>query len=84
MKLHLTKDVRVILPQAALTVIFDECDHFERDETGGRVIGTFKENDGMLTLYVTGIIESSMARWRLLRVPQLWSAPASCRRWHSY
>ncbi len=58
MKLHLTKDVRVILPQAALTVIFDECDHFERDETGGRVIGTFKENDGMLTLYVTGIIES--------------------------
>lgn len=58
MKFHTTEDVRLILPQAALTVIFDECDGFDRDETGGRVIGTFKEHGGKLTLHVAGIIES--------------------------
>lgn len=58
MKFHTTKDVHLVLPQAALTVIFDECDGFDQDETGGRVIGTFKENGGRLALNVTGIIES--------------------------
>ena len=51
-------DVRLILPQAALKVIFDECDGFDRDETGGRVIGTFEDHKGKLTLHVTGMIES--------------------------
>ena len=52
------RNVRLILPQAALSVIFDECDGFDHDETGGRVIGTFSEQRGKLTLQVTGIIES--------------------------
>jgi hypothetical protein len=47
----------VILPKAALTVIFDECDRFDHDETGGRIIGTFSEDRGKLILQVTGIIE---------------------------
>lgn len=58
MNFHPAEDVRVILPQAALTTIFDECDRFDHDETGGRVVGTFEELGGKLTLRVTGIIES--------------------------
>lgn len=51
-------DIRIILPATALTVIFDECDGFDRDETGGRVIGTYTTHGGKLTIKVTGIIES--------------------------
>ncbi len=58
MNCHRTRDIRVILPQAALRTIFDECDRFDHDETGGRVIGTYNELGGKLTLCVTGIIES--------------------------
>ena len=58
MTFHRTEDVRLILPQAALTVIFDECDGFDQDETGGRVIGTFQEHGGKLALQITGIIEA--------------------------
>ncbi len=57
MKFPLNKKVRVILPNTALNEIFDECDRFPDDETGGRVIGTFEEIDGTLVLRVTGIIE---------------------------
>jgi hypothetical protein len=58
MRCEVTSDVRVILPERALTLIFDECDQFERDETGGRVVGTFKQHHDELALHVTGIIES--------------------------
>ncbi|MGO9021333.1 MAG: hypothetical protein ACLQVJ_23590 [Syntrophobacteraceae bacterium] len=58
MNFYKTADVRLILPQAALKVIFDECDGFDQDETGGRVIGTFEEDRGKLTLHVSGMIES--------------------------
>jgi hypothetical protein len=58
MTFHSTADMRIILPQAALITVFDECDRFDRDETGGRVVGTFEEVGGKLTLSVTGIIES--------------------------
>ena len=50
--------VRVILPKAALTVVFDECDGFDQDETGGRVIGTYAAEGQQLTINVSGIIES--------------------------
>lgn len=58
MKFHMTDDVRLILPQAALRAIFDECDGFDQDETGGRVIGTFQEHGGNFSLHITGIIEA--------------------------
>lgn len=58
MNVHPTKNVHLILPKDALKVIFDECDGFDRDETGGRVIGTFEEHGGKLTLRITGMIES--------------------------
>jgi hypothetical protein len=58
MNVHPTKNVHLILPKDALKVIFDECDGFDRDETGGRVIGTFEEHGGKLNLRITGMIES--------------------------
>ena len=58
MNFYPTNDVRVILPHAALAAIFDECDHFDEDETGGRVIGTFNGEDGKLTLQINGVIEA--------------------------
>lgn len=58
MSVHPTKNVRIILPEDALRVVFDECDGFDRDETGGRVIGTFQEHGGKLTLRITGMIDS--------------------------
>jgi len=58
MKFHTTKDARVIISQSALAAIFDQCDHFDQDETGGRVIGTFELNSGNLTLHINGVIES--------------------------
>lgn len=57
MKAHHTSKIHIVLPKAALLEIFDECDRFDHDETGGRIIGTFKERWGKLTLNVTGIIE---------------------------
>ncbi len=58
MKFHMTNNVRLIVPQAALRAIFDECDGFDQDETGGRVIGVFQEHNGKLALEITGIIEA--------------------------
>lgn len=58
MKFHTSDDVRLIMPKAALQAIFDECDGFEEDETGGRIIGTFQEHGGKLAVEVTGVIEA--------------------------
>lgn len=49
--------VRVVIPARALSAIFDECDRFEVNETGGRIIGTFSEAGGKLTINVAGVIE---------------------------
>ncbi len=57
MNIHYTNKVHIVLPKAALHEIFDECDRFDHDETGGRLIGTFSEDHGKLTLTVAGIIE---------------------------
>jgi len=51
-------DIRIIFPEAGLATVFDECDRFEQDENGGRLVGTFTQHGGKLTLQVTGIIES--------------------------
>ena len=58
MNFHLANNVRLTLPQAALRAIFDECDGFDQDETGGRVVGTFQEHGDKLALEITGIIEA--------------------------
>jgi hypothetical protein len=51
-------DIHIVMPEAALTAVFDECDQFTDDETGGRVIGTYTEEKGRLNIHVTGMIES--------------------------
>lgn len=58
MKFHSTDDIRLLIPRAALIAVFDECDTFDQDETGGRVIGTYREHRGKLEINVTGIIEA--------------------------
>jgi len=58
MKFHSTNKIRLVIPKAALTTVFDECDGFDQDETGGRVIGTYQINDGKLEIHVSGIIEA--------------------------
>jgi hypothetical protein len=58
MKFHTTDKIRLLIPKDALITVFDECDGFDQDETGGRVIGTFEEHRGKLAIHVTGIIEA--------------------------
>ena len=58
MKFHTTEQVRLSIPKAALIEVFDECDGFDQDETGGRVIGTFEEHRGKIAIQITGIIEA--------------------------
>jgi hypothetical protein len=58
MKFHTTDKLRLSIPKAALIEVFDECDGFDQDETGGRVIGTFDEHRGKLAIHVAGIIEA--------------------------
>jgi hypothetical protein len=58
MKFHTTDKVRLLIPKAALIEVFDECDGFDQDETGGRVIGTFEEHRGKINIQITGIIEA--------------------------
>jgi hypothetical protein len=47
----------ITLPRAALDAVFDECDRYDADETGGRLIGTYREKDGRYEIDVAGIIE---------------------------
>jgi hypothetical protein len=58
MKFHSTDKVRLVIPKAALITVFDECDGFDQDETGGRVIGRYQEHEDRLDIQVTGIIEA--------------------------
>jgi len=48
--------VRVLFPQAAMNSIFDECDRFDQDETGGRIVGNYTERQGELVIEVTAMI----------------------------
>lgn len=49
-------NVRLVLPRRALVTIFDECDRYEKDETGGRVLGTYTDREGGLSIDVKGLI----------------------------
>ncbi len=59
LKYRIARKVHLVLPEVALTAIFDECDRFDEDETGGRIIGSYVSDfGGKLTIHVTGIITS--------------------------
>lgn len=45
------------IPRAAVEAIFDECDRYNVDETGGRILGTYKKSSRQLGIAVSGVIE---------------------------
>lgn len=50
-------EVHIYIPQSALDVIFDECDRYDVDETGGRLIGNYQKKGNKYTIEVSGIID---------------------------
>ena len=52
-----TNHVRVEIPKAALEVIFNECDRYDADETGGRILGTCESLGNKFHINVSGVIE---------------------------
>ena len=49
----------VSIPSLVLESIFDDCDRYDHDETGGRIVGKFRRAaDGLLEVVVTGVIEA--------------------------
>ena len=58
-------NVRVTICRGALEAIFDECDLYDCDETGGRLIGSYNwEPSGVLSIAVSGVIEPGAAATR--------------------
>jgi hypothetical protein len=49
--------VSVSIPRAALESIFDECDGYNADETGGRLLGTYRSKGSHLDINVSGVID---------------------------
>jgi hypothetical protein len=49
--------VTVSIAHAALESIFDECDRYNLDETGGRLLGTFHSKGAHLDITVNGVID---------------------------
>ena len=49
----------VSIPSLVLESIFDDCDRYDHDETGGRIVGGGRRGaDGSLEVTVTGVIEA--------------------------
>jgi hypothetical protein len=57
MRFTIVDNIRLIIPARALEVVFDECDRYAVDETGGRILGVYEPSASGLTISVTGIIE---------------------------
>ena len=52
-----TSEIAVSICVGALETVFAECDRYEHEETGGRILGTFRrERDGALGITVNGVI----------------------------
>jgi proteasome lid subunit RPN8/RPN11 len=49
-------DVSISIAQGVLEAIYDECDRYDVDETGGRIIGTYKQKGAHYDLQVLGIL----------------------------
>ena len=50
-------DITLEIPRGAVEAIFDECDRYNVDETGGRILGTYKNRGRKLHISVSGVIE---------------------------
>ena len=54
-----TPKIDISICAGVLQTVFDECDCYDHDETGGRILGTFKRGkDGALSIKVNGAIEA--------------------------
>lgn len=49
-------EVSVAIAGGVLEAIYDECDRFDRDETGGRIIGTYKQKGAHYHIQVSGML----------------------------
>lgn len=49
-------EIKIIIPQAVVQSIFDECDRYDIDETGGLIIGFYRYNKGILEIKACGMI----------------------------
>jgi hypothetical protein len=50
-------NINLVVPRRALEIVFDECDRYDADETGGRILGTYENHRNVLSVAVNGIIE---------------------------
>jgi integrative and conjugative element protein (TIGR02256 family) len=49
--------VTISIPRKAIEAIFDECDRHDADETGGRIVGTYRKKGREYLIDVLGIID---------------------------
>jgi molybdopterin/thiamine biosynthesis adenylyltransferase len=54
----LMDQAQITLPAAALDAIFAECDRFEDEETGGRLVGSLVTSSDSIELEVRGLIDA--------------------------
>jgi hypothetical protein len=47
----------VAIARGALESVFDECDRYDVDETGGRLLGTYTHKNGRYEIEVKGVLE---------------------------
>jgi len=47
----------IAIARGALESIFDECDRYDIDETGGRLLGTYRHENGRYDIEVKGVLE---------------------------
>jgi hypothetical protein len=47
----------ISIARGALESVFDECDRYNVDETGGRLLGTYRHDNGRYDIEVKGVLE---------------------------
>ena len=47
----------ISIARGALEAVFDECDRYDVDETGGRLLGTYNHDQGRYDIEVKGVLE---------------------------
>jgi hypothetical protein len=49
--------IAISMARGVLESVFDECDRYDADETGGRLLGTYHQNKNHLDIQVNGVLE---------------------------
>ena len=48
--------IKVSINKELIEAIFDECDKYDAEETGGRIIGYYKKQNSILNIFACGMI----------------------------